>query len=214
MRPSGRLLLFCLLIIALTAILPAVASAQESTTAGDTTNGETTASPLPPDLPTRETFQNPDTEAKSFGPSAGDYLRVFFGLAVVLVVIWVLSILMKRFVTYRGLTGSVECLKVLYSLNLTPTRTIHLVRIVDRVLLIGSGEGGLRTLAEITDPEEVSAILKELEFKGNFDLNPFREKLKSLMGEEGETVDLETRQRKMKNALDRLKEVGTPPDKK
>ena len=215
LRPPGRLVLFVLFLIALTAVVVAcaVVSAQETTGSENPPDGETTAPALPSDLPTRETFENPDTGARSFGPSAADYLRVFVGLAVVLVVIWVLSVLMKRFVTYRGLTGSVECLKVLYSLNLTPARSIHLVRLVDRVLLIGSGEGGLRTLSEITNPEEVSAILKELEFKGNFDLNPFREKLKTLMGEEGESVDLDTRQRKMKSALDRLKEFVTSSEK-
>ena len=69
-----------------------------------------------------------------------------------------------------------------------------------------------RTLAEITDPAEVSAVLRELEFKGNFDLNPFRERLKALVsaGDQAEVSDddMESMQRRMKGTLDRLKNAG------
>jgi len=167
---------------------------------------------LPSDLQTRENFAKEETDAKALGPSASDYLRVFVGMVVVLLVIWGLSVLMKRFVVVKGLTGSSESLKVLYTQSLSPGRTLYLVRLADRILLIGAGEGGLRTLAEITDPSEVSAVLRELEFKGNFDLNPFRERLKALVsaGDRAEVSDddMESMQRRMKGTLDRLKNAG------
>ncbi len=189
----------------------------EPRSATDGVDGETDAveavpeAELPEDIPTRETFSALDEEPKTLGPTPAQYVQVFIGLAVVLLVIWGLSLVLKRFVQVKGLAGSSENLKVLYTLSLTPTRTLYLVRLADRVLLIGAGEGGLRTLAEISDPEEVSLILRDIEFKGNFDLNPFRSRLNSMMGEESveSDEDLDTRQRKLKGILDRLK---TPSD--
>jgi flagellar biogenesis protein FliO len=165
---------------------------------------------IPPEVTTRESFESPASEGTVIGPTAADYTRVFVGLIFVIIVIWGLSVLLKRLVTVRGLASTTESLKVLYSLSLTPTRTLYLVRLGDRILLIGASEGGLRTLAELSEPEEVSAILQELEFKGNFDLNPFRQRLQSLVSSEPmeRDEDLDSRQRRLKASLDRLRNAG------
>jgi len=166
---------------------------------------------LPEGIETQEAFMQPVEETQTLGPSVADYVRVLAGLLIVIGLIWGISLLLKKFVTVRGLAGSSNNLKVLTSLSLTPTRTLYMVRLGDRILLLGSGEGGLRTLAEITDPEEVSDLLREFEYKGNFDLNPFREHLKSSMDKDGGDAfdsdkDLNVRQRKLKGILDRLKD--------
>jgi len=167
---------------------------------------------LPSDIVTRESFEKEAPAKKEIGLTAYESFRVLFSLALVVGLIWGLSVLLKRFITVKGLASSSESVKVLYTLSLTPTRTLYLVRLSNRILLIGAGEGGLRTLAEITDREEVSTILRELEFKGNFDLNPFKEKLSSLLGsqEQPETdkEDLESSRRRLEGALDRLKNSG------
>jgi flagellar biogenesis protein FliO len=169
---------------------------------------------VPPGIQTRESFIDSTQEPQNIGVDAWTYVRFFVALAVVLGVIWAFSLLMKKLLVARGLAGSAECLKLLYTQSLSPSKHIYLVRLVDRVLLIGSGEGGLTTLAEITDPSEVSAILKELEFKGNFDFNPFREKLKSLAGDEPkDSGDFNIRQDRMKGTLDRLRDIGGPQKK-
>lgn len=174
-------------------------------------NGETTAL-LPSDLQTRETFERSESQSRPLSPGVGDYLKVFVGLFVVIGVIWGLSLLMKKLLVVKGVAGPTESLKVLHTLSLTPNRMLYLVRLSDRILLIGASEGGLRTLAEITDPGEVSEILRELEFKGNFEKNPFRERLASLLSssaaEEGLNENLESSHRKIKSALDRLKHAG------
>jgi flagellar biogenesis protein FliO len=172
---------------------------------------DTGGAELPEDFPTREAYQAADTNAQ-VGPSMTDYFRIFIGLGVVIFIIWGLSLLLKRFVQVRGLASSTESLKVLYTMSLTPTRTLYMVRLGERILLIGAGDGGMRTLAEITEPDEVSIILRDLEFKGNFDLNPFRSRLNSLMDSEPESMqdeDLNVRQRKLRGILDKLK---TPSD--
>jgi len=159
----------------------------------------------------REDFSRPGGQSPDLGPTPAQYLRIFVSLVVVIIIIWAISAVFRRFVTVRGLARSSESLKILYTLSLSPTRTLYLVRLADRVLLIGAGEGGLRTLGEITEPDEVAVILRDVEYKGNFDLNPFRDRLQSLMGEQknNETdEDLGARQRKLKGTLDKLKGSG------
>jgi flagellar biogenesis protein FliO len=216
MLRAGRPILFAsVLLISFAVFNPAVFG--QGSTAGNegaALTGENQGGTLPPEFPTRETFR-PEGQPETVGVDAWTYVRFFVALALVLLIIWGLSFLMKKILVARGLATTTECLKVLYVQSLTPSRSLYLVRLVDRILLIGAGEGGLRTLTEITDPAEVSAVLKELEFKGDFDLNPFRDKLKTLISSEvpDEALgkeDLDTRQRKMKGTLDRLKNIGGP----
>lgn len=171
---------------------------------------------LPYDIPTRESYDQAPIENQPLGPTTAEYARVLIGLLVVIGVIWGLSVLLKKFVTVRGITGASDSIKVLYTLSLAPTRTLYLIRLGDRILLVGASEGGLRTLAEIDDPLEVSTILKELEFKGNFDLNPFKDRLQSIMGAEETEFelgdDLDQRQRSLKGTLDRLRNISKDED--
>ena len=190
-------------------ILPSGAFAQRAAPENkENTTGATNVGGLPADVPTRETFQPSPASSQTLGPSASDYIRIFVGLAVVLLIVWGFSVILKRFVTIRGLASSTESLKLLYTQSLSPTRALYLVRLGDRILLIGGGEGGLRTLAEITEPSEVSAILKELEFKGNFEMNPFKERLRKLVG--GDVIvdydeEMEESRRKIKRSMERLR---------
>ncbi len=182
----------------------------QNATAGVVAEPVAAENELPPGTH-REDFIPPGGQSPAPGPSAADYLRTFIGLVVVIIIIWGISAVFRRFVTVRGLARSSESLKILYTLSLSPTRTLYLVRLADRILLIGAGEGGLRTLGEITEPDEVALILRDVEYKGNFDLNPFRDRLQSLMGEEknnGIDEDLGARQRKLKGTLDKLKGSG------
>ncbi|MFH1676157.1 MAG: flagellar biosynthetic protein FliO [bacterium] len=212
--------LFLFLILTWLVCIPAIAQSSKSEP-GDESTKPVQENPssdenapgisLPSDVLTRESFEKEAPEKKEVGLTAYESLRVLFSLALVVGLIWGLSVLLKRFITVKGLASSSESVKVLYSLSLTPTRTLYLVRLSNRILLIGAGEGGLRTLSEITDREEVSTILRELEFKGNFDLNPFKEKLAGLIGSQetdSDKEDLESSRRRLEGALDRLKKSG------
>ncbi len=218
-------LVFLSLVILWLAVLPLAAQPadidDESTGEADITalplseESDTTTDPsddtdnLPADLPTMEFYEQEVEDGVTIGPTLADYLKVFAGLLVVIGVIWGISILTKKLVTVQGLASSTESLKVITTLSLTPTRTLYMIRLGDRIILIGAGDGGLRTLAEIKDPDEVATILRDIEFKGNFDLNPFRDRLQSRLGESDEDIeigdDLNVRQHKLKDVLDRLK---------
>jgi Flagellar biogenesis protein len=52
----------------------------------------------------------------------------------------------------------VEVLNLLGRKQLTPTQQIYLVRLGPKVVMIGAGPDGLRTLSEITDPVEVDLM--------------------------------------------------------
>jgi len=220
LRPGLKWVIFtALILLSITVITAAFAqpdiTAEETAPPADTelTGNETIEDPygieLPEDITTHEDFQPEDDAQPQFTLGWWDYVKTFISLAIVLVFIWGISVLFKKFITVRGLATTSESLKILYTLSLTPTRTLYLVRLGDRILLIGSGDGGMRTLSEITDPEEVSAIIREIEYKGNFDLNPFRDRLQTLIGEdEGPGVskeDFRDHQRRLKGAMDRLK---------
>ncbi|HDS30650.1 MAG TPA: hypothetical protein ENN67_06365 [Firmicutes bacterium] len=213
------LVLLTIVILGITAIAQTDGFDGESVPEAGETANETENSGaimLPEDVPTRESF-SPDTmdEQRALGPTAVDYMKMFVALIVVIAIVWGLSQLMKRFVTVRGIAGAAHSLKILYTLSLSPTRILYLVRLGDRLLLIGAGEGGLRTLAEISEPSEVSMILKELEFKGNFDLNPFKDRLDSLVESNDDLEidkDLEKRQRSLQGTLERLREISRDRD--
>jgi flagellar biogenesis protein FliO len=58
-------------------------------------------------------------------------------------------------------TASSRPMEVLNALSLGPRRQVMLLRVSGRVLLVGAGEGGLRTLARF-DGEEAGELLKSL----------------------------------------------------
>ena len=57
----------------------------------------------------------------------------------------------------RRAAGGGAC-EVLSKLRLEPRATVHVVRVGRRVLVVGSGADGLRTLSEIADPAEADAL--------------------------------------------------------
>ena len=57
----------------------------------------------------------------------------------------------------RRVAGDGPC-EALAKLRLEPRATVHVVRIGRRVLVVGSGADGLRTLSEIADPVEADAL--------------------------------------------------------
>jgi flagellar biogenesis protein FliO len=224
MRLPARLTMLFLALTIISLMVVFQVSAQDNSGVTEETSVSDETAPdaqsgivIPEDIPTRETFEPETEDGPAVGPTVGDYVRVFAGLIIVIVVIWGLSLLLKKFVTVRGLVSSSESLKILSTLSLSPSRVLYLVRLGERILLIGGGEGGLRTLADITNPEEVSQIMRELEFKGNFDLNPFKSRLDSIMGEDDRVPAVEedfgSRQRKLQGMLDRLKDTKNSDSK-
>jgi flagellar biosynthetic protein FliO len=107
---------------------------------------------------TDEELQNLDTTSTgpdpapqlATGGAAGSGLRVLLGLAAVVAVIFVVWWILKRTNrgrapgTSRGNTGGI--VSVLSTTAVGPNRNLHLVRVGDDVLLLGSTEHGIAAL--------------------------------------------------------------------
>jgi flagellar biosynthetic protein FliO len=107
---------------------------------------------------TDEELQNLDTTSAgpdpapqlATGNAAGSGLRVLLGLLAVVAVIFVVWWILKRTNrgrvpgTSRGATGGI--VSVLSTTSVGPNRNLHLVRVGDDVLLLGSTEHGIAAL--------------------------------------------------------------------
>jgi len=84
-------------------------------------------------------------------PGAGVYL---LKMALMLVVVLGLAVgflyLLRRFVPGPGRGRRIQ---VVETVTMEPRRSLHLVKIGDRVLLVGSTDGGMSLLAEFTEDE-------------------------------------------------------------
>jgi len=135
-----------------------------------------------------------------------DFVRMVLVLAFVVGLIYGAFHLLKKISAPRE--GGLRFLQVLETRNLAAGRNLHLVEVGNQVLLVGSAEGGVRLVAEITDRETIDAIkLKASEAAAAPKAGNFADLLKGFLhrgdGETapGESLDFIKRQR------DRLKKL-------
>jgi flagellar protein FliO/FliZ len=102
-------------------------------------------------------------------------LKVALLLGVLGLILWGLRRLRPRLLP--GASG--RALEVLAALGLGPRRQALLLRVGERVLLVGVGEGGLRPLAQFRGEEA-----RELIARSRGDERPFRQRLAEALGRE------------------------------
>ncbi len=76
-------------------------------------------------------------------------LRALVSLGVVVALIYAIYFGLRR-LSYTGLPRGRTGLRVLESLHLGGGRWVYVVEVADRILVVGSGADGLRTLAELS----------------------------------------------------------------
>lgn len=89
--------------------------------------------------------------------------RMVVSLAVVVGLIYLARFLLRkagRSGKLKSATGPVE---IIWRSNLTLKQQLILARMGRRLLLIGAGPGGLTTLSELSDPEEITDLLASIE---------------------------------------------------
>jgi flagellar biogenesis protein FliO len=124
----------------------------DKSSSSSTTNGSQS---VPLDLP---------SETPSASPSLLDTLgRVLAALTLVIVLIvatvWGLKLIWdKKGLTLQGEDG--KSLRILSSVFIGPRKTIHLVEVGKRILVVGVGNEEIHPLDVITDPEEVEDLKK------------------------------------------------------
>ena len=79
-------------------------------------------------------------------------LRALVSLAVIVALIYAIYFGLRR-LSYTGVGQRGEGLRVLESLHLGGGRWVHILEVAGRILVVGSGADGLRTLAELSPGE-------------------------------------------------------------
>jgi len=116
----------------------------------ETGPGESAArTPMPP-------LRNEDTR-KAFW-------RMLASLAVVLVLVVVAAVVGKKFLPRLAAQGRRQ-LRVMETLHVAPRNAVHLMRVGDRVFMLGSTKEGLTTLGDVT--EAVAAAPDPAEGEGD-----------------------------------------------
>jgi flagellar biosynthetic protein FliO len=90
------------------------------------------------------------------GVSTWDFVRMILVLACVIGVIYVLFWLMRRG-TGRKIQEN-DLIRVLGSRGLSGSRSLHLVEVGSSIYLVGSSDGGVELIAEITEKESLDAV--------------------------------------------------------
>lgn len=90
--------------------------------------------------------------------AAGGWWSTLGGLAAVVALILITAKFLRK--NMPGATAALPAnvVQVLGRKSLDYRHTIHLIRLGSRLLILGSSQDGLRTLAEITDPVEVDCL--------------------------------------------------------
>lgn len=147
------------------AVIPAVA--QEAKTASTTT---TPAQPAETDLVIPEPGQPAtpvaagQTTATAPGVSTWDFVRMLLVLAAVVGFIYLIFYLLRRGSGKKIQEN--ELIHLMGSRSLSGSRALHLVEVGSSVFLVGSADGGVQLIAEITDKESLDSLkLKAAEQK-------------------------------------------------
>ncbi len=109
-------------------------------------------------LPTEASAQTATPAVGGLGPWG--YLGLAFNLGLVLLAIWAAVMAMRWYVRrMNGEVGGARQLQVLESRALGPNRSLHLVRLADRAVLLGVTSDRINALMTVDDPEEVQRMV-------------------------------------------------------
>jgi flagellar protein FliO/FliZ len=111
-------------------------------------------------LPASITDGSAGATAESSG-GGGSYLRLVFGLLIVVALVFAVKWLLKRSQKGGGARAAGD-LAVVATTTLAPNRSVHLLRVGDELVLVGSAEQGVTRL-RVYDADESRTLLTALE---------------------------------------------------
>ncbi len=133
--------------------------------------GQTTKLTTQPTTPPTTQAGASDMSQRLIGPSDGKRIstgpkspwtqwgRTLGALALVVVLIFAARIMLKRFGPISGQQRR-DMLDVLARATVSPRHQLLLVRLGRRLVLVGQSPTSLTTLSEVTDPDEVAALIE------------------------------------------------------
>jgi len=113
----------------------------------------------------------------------GLFLQAFGSLVLVVTLIFAVLYLLKKFVIRDFSAGkkNITEFKIIGQVMLQPKKYISIIKVVDRILIIGLTDNNINLLSEITDLDAVKSI--ETSFNaGKSDNKKFLDHLKSNLG--------------------------------
>jgi flagellar biogenesis protein FliO len=144
------------------------------------------ASPGAKKAPTESATQKDDVGDRSIprqdasttpGKGIRDWANLLLGLLIVVALIFLARYLLRRFSAQRGPTSASGVIEVLARSPLTSKHQLFLVRMPERLVLLGCGPEGLTALTEVTEPEEMARLLAAVgSGKGNSFARIFKRK--------------------------------------
>jgi flagellar protein FliO/FliZ len=109
-------------------------------------------------------LRNPSTPAAAHSASAsGTLARTIVGLAIVLAVVFGVYWLLKIFARGKNKAGKGDGrMDIVATTPLAPNRSLHLIRVGDSLILVGSAEGGISTIRTYS-LEESDALQEQID---------------------------------------------------
>ena len=129
----------------------ATIAATTATTTATTSTVERDRTPLPKDL-----LNGTDTATTHSSSSSGGIARMIIGLGIVLVVIYGVYWLLKSYRKAKS-TPSDGRIEVVATTALAPNRSIHLLKVGEEFLLVGSAEHGVTRL-RVYDADQAAEL--------------------------------------------------------
>lgn len=79
--------------------------------------------------------------------------------AVAAALLMAAPVLVRRYLPGGARLFGGEVVRILGRAHLGPKHSVHVIRVGDRVLVLGVADGSVRTLSELTEPEEVTRLM-------------------------------------------------------
>lgn len=90
---------------------------------------------------------------------SGWVLHTVTALGVVILIVFGLRAMLVKLGAAKGISTRAGAVEVLSRTAIAPKNHVLLLRVAGRVLVVGDSTAGLRTLAQIDDPDEVASLL-------------------------------------------------------
>lgn len=88
-------------------------------------------------------------------------LKAFFTLAAIVAVLCVVLVFVRRYAAGQITRNAGTQFRVIGQLALQPKKQVYLLLVADRLLIVGAADQSMTTLAEITDPDTIAALVEQ-----------------------------------------------------
>lgn len=140
--------------------------------------------------PNRSAEENRPLQDADLGGQVGDWLQTVLALGLVVALIFAARWALKKRQAGLGSVGGQQVVEVLNRTAVSARQSVLILRVGKRILVVGAGADGMSTLTEISDAEEISAILGAVEqAKSNSLTGGFVRMLQGLQGNQEPDLD-------------------------